>query len=118
MATTKTGITIVASQTLTATNSLTSSGVDLTAAYGLFITARITNGATAPDQDPSFTVEVSNDDSVYRPVATFAGDQVNNSETDFYFIVDVTVMYVRVVFDNPGNQDITIEALGHQLTGV
>ncbi len=119
MAATKSASTLIASVTNSSGGTTTqAASSDLTTDYGMFITARITNGATAPTIACSFNVEISNDDSNWRLVSTLPGGTGNNEVVDLSFIVDVTVMFARVVFVGNDDQDVTVEALGHILTGI
>lgn len=118
MPATKSATTIQASATNSAGGTTTSASVDLTQAYGMFITAQVINGATPPTNPCTFAVEVSNDNSVWREVAVFSAAVTSSATYNFPYIVDITAMYARTVFTGNTAEDVTVEALGHILTGI
>lgn len=99
----------------------TSSGpeVDLSTSLGLAITARITNGATAPTVAGGCTVEVRTDDAApWRPWATGFGGIVANGVYDLSWDIPPAVIRARVTFTGNTGQAVTCEAFGHELSAV
>ncbi len=119
MAVSKNPRTLQASATNAAGATTTGSAIDLRTALGLAIVARITNGATAPTVACAVSVEVSNDNSTWRtwgqPIK--AGLTAATAYA-FSFLIPAEILYARTVFSGNTGQDVTVEALGHELTSV
>lgn len=118
MAATKSATTIQTSATNTAGSTATSSAVSLTTAYGMLITGLITNGATGPTVPCDFVVEVSNDNTNWRTYARYSAGVTNSAAYPFAVEVPPSAMYARTVFTGNTGQSVTVEALGHILTGI
>jgi hypothetical protein len=119
MAATKIASTLISSVTNAASGTTTQvTPSDLTEAYGMFVTARITNDATGPTDPCSFIVEVSNDSSTWREIATFTAGIENDGIFNFSFIVDLTIMYARVIFTGNTDESVTVESFAHIVTEV
>jgi hypothetical protein len=118
MAATKAASTIQTSATNTAGSTATSSAVDLTTAYGMLVTAKITNGGTGPTVACSFKVEVSNDNSAWKTLAEYAAGTTASAVYEFAVDVPMSTMYARTVFTGNTGQSVTVEAFGHRLTGI
>lgn len=118
MPATKAASTIQASGTNTAGGTTTSSAVDLTTAYGMLITAKITNGGTGPTVACDFVVEVSNDNSAWKTYARYSAGTANSGVYEFAVDVPMATMYARTVFTGNTGQSVTVEAFGHRLTGI
>lgn len=117
MTATKTARTIITSASLSAGN--TASGVfDLHTALGGLLTVRITNGATGPTVAPTVTINVSNDNSVFRKFASAQADTGNSTVTDFTFQIPSSVLYAQVSITGNTAQAVTVESLGHELTSI
>jgi len=115
---TKTARTLQASATNAADATTTGSSVDLTAALGMTVTARITNDPTGPTAACRFVLEVSNDNTNWK---TFSEQEAGtDNDGDYMFVVDVPppVMYVRSRFTGNSGESVTVEAFGHELTSI
>lgn len=96
----------------------TGTAIDLTAALGLAITAKITNGATGPTTGCAFRLEVSNDNINWKTFSEQTAGIDNNSVYEFIVELGPAWMYARSVFTGNTDQDVTIEAFGHELTSL
>ena len=118
MAATKSAVTIQTSASNTAGSTTTASAVDLTTAYGMLITGKITNGGTGPTVACDFVVEVSNDNSAWKTLARYTAGTTNSAVYEFAVDVPQSTMYARTVFTGNTGQTVTVEAFGHKLTGI
>lgn len=118
MPVTKTSRTLQASTTNAAAATTTGSSIDLSTALGLSGTARITNGATAPTVACSFSIEVSNDNSVWRPWLTATAGLTAATSYNFPFSLPAEILYARSIFGGNTGQAVTVECLGHELTSM
>ena len=115
----KTQRTLQSSTSNGAGSTTTGSGVDLSTALGIAITARITNGGTGPTLPCGVTIEVSSDGgTTWRPWASGTAGTANNAVYDFSFDIPPAVMRARSVFTGNTGQAVTVEAFGHELTSL
>lgn len=115
---TKTARTLQASATNAAGSTTTGSSLDQTTSLGLAVTAKVTNGATAPTVGCTFRVEVSNDNSTWRTFSEQLAGTDNAGVYDFAVELSAAWMYVRTVFTGNAGQDVTVEAFAHELTSI
>jgi hypothetical protein len=120
MAVTKTARVIVAAGTSNAAGgSTTGTEVDLSTALGLAVTARVTNGGTAPTIGCTATVEVRESGSgPWRTWGAATGGLLASGVYDFAFDLPPPIMRARVSFSGNTGQAVTVEATGHELTTV
>jgi hypothetical protein len=119
MAATKNLRTIIAAATSNGAGATTTGTVvNLTTAYGGFVTLKLTNGGTAPTVAAQFNVYTSGDNTNFKLFQVFVGDLVNNSVNQWSLDIAAPVMYVRV--DCLGNtvQAVTCEAFLQELTTI
>ncbi|MGI4847266.1 MAG: hypothetical protein ACRYGK_03890 [Janthinobacterium lividum] len=119
MASTHVYSTIIATGTSNAAGATTTGAVvDLTTKYGAFLTAKITNGATAPTVAPNVYVYTSGNGVDFKLAYRAGGDTVAGSVTELSFDISERVMYVRLdVRDNTG-QAVTCEAFAQILATI
>jgi hypothetical protein len=98
MAATKTARTLQASASNAAGATATGTALDLTTKYGLLVTGQVTNGATGPTVACTFSIEVSNDNSVWRPFFSGTAALGNAVVTNWTVSIGPEVMYVRSKF--------------------
>lgn len=115
---TKTGRTLQASTANGAGATTTGSSQDLTTSLGMLITGRITNGGTGPSNPCAFSVEVSDDGSNWYEFSRQSAGNGDGQTYEFVVELPVSVMYARVVFEGNDDQDVTVEAVGHELTSI
>ena len=119
MAATKNLRTIVAAGTSnTASGTTTGTAVNLTTAYGGYLTGKITNGATGPTVACAMAVLVSGDNTNWKTVATYSGDTANSSVFEWGIEIPAGVMYVNAQFTGNTGQAVTVEAFLHELTTI
>ena len=114
----KTARTLQSSVTNAAGASTTGSTIDLTAALGLAVTAKITNGATGPTVGCAFRLEVSNDNVNWKTFTQQAAGVDGNGVYEFVTELGPAWMYARSVFAGNTGQSVTIESFGHELTSL
>ena len=96
MALTKAEISLASAATVAATGQV-GSAIDLTAAYGALLEAKLTNGATGPTTVPVLQVEVSSDNSNWYTFGSgLAGVTTNSAVTSWSLVLPIGVMYVRI----------------------
>ena len=110
MAMTKAATTLQASASNAAAGTTTGTAVNLTAAYGGWLTAVITNGATGPTLPGTLTVQTSNDNTTYRDAYVFTAGIT--ASTTYTFGVDVPwgTGWIRTKFSGNTVQAVTIAA--------
>ena len=119
MPATKALSTIIAAATSnTAGSTTTGTAVNLTTAYGAFITGLITNGGTGPTVAATAFIEVSGNNTDWKEAARMAGDTAANSITPFSYEVSSGVMYARVRVNGNTGTAVTCEAFAQALTGI
>lgn len=119
MASTKNLRTIVAASTSNAAGGTTTgTAVNLTTAYGGYLTAKLINGGTGPTVACTMSVLVSGDNSNWKTAATYSGDTVNSSTFEWGLEIPPGVMYVNVQFTGNTGQAVTVEAFLHELTTI
>lgn len=114
----KTARTLQSSATQAAGAATTGTAIDLTAAMGLAVTAKITNGATAPTTGCTFRLEVSNDNVNWKTFIQQTAGLDNNGVYEFVAELGPAWMYARSVFAGNTGQSVTIESFGHELTSL
>lgn len=118
MAVSKTARTLQASATNTAGSTTTGSAVNLTTALGLAVTAKVTNGGTGPTVACSVYIDVSNDNSTWATWASGIAGVANSGVYEFSWELPPQIMYARARFTGNTGQSVTVEAYGHELTGL
>ena len=115
---TKTGRTLVAETGNAAGAQTTGDALDLTEVLGLTVIGRVTNGSSGPSEGCAMVVEISHDGTTWR---RWSRQQAGTEDDQAYtFVVDLppSVLHARVVFEGNTGEAVTVEALGHELTGV
>lgn len=112
----KTARTLQSSATNASGATTTGSGVDLTAALGMVVTGKITNGATGPSAGCQFILEISHDGSNWKRFSSQTAGTDNNGVYEFVVEVPAAAMHVRSRFTGNTGQSVTVEAFGHELT--
>lgn len=117
MAVTKTPRVIVAAGTSNAAGASTpGTEIDLSTALGMAVTARVTNGGTAPSVGCTATLEVREGGSgAWRPWAAATAGIAAGVSYDFAWEVPAAVIRARVTFAGNTGQAVTVEAIGHSL---
>jgi hypothetical protein len=118
MATTKVASSILVSVSNAAAATKTSSSLNLTAAYGALILAKVTNGSTAPTTAATVTVNVSSDGSTWRVFAVQSAGLAASGIYSMAFDIPLSAMFVEVVFAGNTGQAVTVEALAEYTTGI
>lgn len=123
---TKTARTLVAASTSNAAGSTTRGTVDLRTAYGGFLTAKITNGATGPTvqcicnllvaHNASSTPTAASAGSDWKTVWSFGGGTTNSAITEQTWDVPSGVMHLEVEFTGNTGQDVTVESYFSEVT--
>lgn len=126
MALTKTARTIVASAS-NAAGSTTRGTLDLEAAYGGFLTIKITNGGTGPTVQCSANVLVAHNATVpaagaaganWKTIYTVGGGTTASAVTEVGIPIDPSIMALEVEFAGNTGQAVTVEAFLSELTSV
>jgi len=122
---TKTARTVVSSSSNTA-GSTTRGTVDLRTAYGGFLTAKITNGATGPTvqctcnflvaHTASATPTAASAGSDWKTVWSFGGGSTNSAITEQTWDVPAGVMHLEVEFTGNTGQAVTVESFFSEIT--
>lgn len=120
MAATKVGSTLVASTSSAAASALNAvnGSKDLTTAYGAFITALVTNGATGPTIPTTVELDYSVDGSTWKVGQQILTATGNNVVTPLVFEISKNVMWVRIGFGGNTAQGTTVEAQIHVITAI
>lgn len=127
MALTKSAVTIVSSQTRTAGGAAVRGTCDMEAAYGGFLTLKITNGGTGPSAQCVAKVMVAHNATLpsagaegtdWKVIATYGGGLAANATTEVGLPIDAAVMALQVDFDDNATQNVTVEAFISQITGI
>jgi hypothetical protein len=113
---TKNARTIVASVSLLAAGS-TSGTLNLTTALGCLVTIRITPAGTLT-VGATVAINVSTDNSTWRPLATYTSGLVSGTNYDFGYEMASATMYLQVSFTGATGAACTVEATGHELTSI
>jgi|SRR6185312_8613677 len=126
MALTKTARTIVASAS-NAAGSQTRGTLDLEAAYGGFLTLKITNGGTGPTTQCEGRVLVAHNATVptagsagtnWKTIYTIGGGTTASAVTEMSMPIDPSIMALEVEFTGNIGQAVTVEAYLSELTSV
>ena len=115
---TKNARTLQSSATNSAGGTTTGSGVELTAALGMVIEGKVTNGGTGPSEPCAFIVQISRDGSTWHEFSRQVADDADDAESAFVVELPAPVMHVRTMFEGNTGQDVTVEAHGHELTSI
>ena len=119
MAVVKTARTILASTTIVPATPQTSAELDLSTALGMLLVATVTNGATGPGAGCLVTVEVRESGSgTWRLFAQGTAGILANAVATFTWDIPPSVIRLRVTFSGNTSQNVTGEAVGHELTSV
>lgn len=126
MALTKTARTIVASAS-NAAGGTTRGTLDLEAAYGGFLTIKMTNGGTGPSAQCSCNVLVSHNATLpaagsagtdWKTIYTIGGGTTASAVTEAGMPIDPSIMALCVEFTGNTSQAVTVEAFLSELTSV
>jgi hypothetical protein len=126
MALTKTARTIVDS-TSNAAGSTTRGTLDLEAAYGGFLTLKITNGGTGPATQCTANVLVAHNPTLpsagsagsdWKTIASIGGGTSANAVTEMGMPIDPSIVALEVEFTGNTSQAVTVEAYLSELTSV
>ena len=122
---TKTARTVVGSAS-NAADATTRGTVDLRTAYGGFLTAKITNGATGPTIQGSCNLLVAHNAGAtptaasagadWKTVWSFGGGTTANAVTEQTWDVPAGVMHLEVEFTGNTGQAVTVEAYFSEVT--
>ncbi len=119
MAATKNLRTIIAAGTTNfAAGTTTGAAVNLTAAYGGLLTAKLTNTASPPTIAASVYVYTSGDNTNFKLLYTQPGNVAASTISEFSFEIPPGVMYLRVDVKDNTNQSVTCEAFFQELTTI
>jgi hypothetical protein len=118
LAASKTARSLQASASNGAGSTTTGTALDISTKYGLGVTAQVTNGATGPTVACTFSLEVSNDNSVWRTYFSATAATGNSVVTNWALNLGPEWLYVRSKFTGNTAQAVTVECLGHELTTV
>lgn len=119
MAASKTKRTIIAAGTSNAPGTSTNgTELNLSAAYGAVVTARITNGATGPTVGADVVVYVGGATGEKREFARVTAPTTNSAVTDFVIEIPPAAMFVNVDVTGNTGQAVTAEVFAHELTGI
>lgn len=123
---TKTARTLVAAATSNAAGATTRGTVDLRTAYGGFLTAKITNGATGPTIQCSCNLLVAHNAGAtptaasagadWKTVWSFGGGITLDAVTEQTWDVPAGVMHLEVEFSGNTGQAVTVEAYFSEVT--
>lgn len=118
MPATKSNGTLVSAQTLTAgAADFTSNALSMTTDYGAALIISLANGATGPTIAARFTVEVSQDDSLYAPFyGPVSADVTANTTYKYAVTVPKWYRFARVVAGGNTAQNVTLNVTYAQIT--
>lgn len=126
MALSKTARTIVASAS-NAAAATTRGTIDLEAAYGGFLTLKITNGGTGPTVQCTCNVLVAHNATLpsaasagadWKTIYSFGGGTTASAVTEMSIPIDASIMALEVEFTGNTGQSVTVEAGMSELTSV
>lgn len=120
MAATKSGSSLVSSQSSSAgsaVNAITGT-LDLSTSYGGVINARVTNGGTGPTVGCTVEVDISDDNSTWRPMYQVVAPKTNSGVYDYIFRLGIEIGYARIGFGGNTVQAVTVEARGNKVTAI
>src|SRR4051812_11930721 len=118
MASTHSSGTLQASVSNTAGGTTTSTTLDLSTAYGAIVTAKITNGATAPTVACTVTLNVSPDGTNFYQWQQGTGNLTNAGVQPLGFQIPPEAIRANLVFTGNTGQAVTVEAQYQLLTGI
>lgn len=118
MAASKTAKTLLASQSLAAGATVTTTEWNMTTAYGGLVGVKLTNGGSAPTTVPTVSFYVGETTGTKRKFYTATGDIVNSSVTDVMCELPLGTMFCNITIINGATNSITVEAYGQELTGI
>lgn len=126
MALTKNARTIVASASNAAAGT-TRGRLDLNAAYGGFLTIKMTNGGTGPTIQCSCNILVAHNTTLptaaaagtdWKTIASYGGGTTASAVTEVGMPIDPSIMTLEVEFTGNTGQAVTVEAFFSELTAV
>lgn len=127
MALSKTARTLVAAATSNAAGGTTRGTLNLNAAYGGFLTVKITNGGTGPTVQCSCNVLVAHNATLpaagsagtdWKTIYTIGGGTTASAVTEIAIPIDPSVMALEVEFTGNTGQAVTVEAYLSELTSI
>lgn len=127
MALSKTARTLVAAATSNAAGGTTRGTLDLEAAYGGFLTIKITNGGTGPATQCEGRVLVAHNATLptaggagasWKTIYTIGGGTTASAVTEIGIPIDPSIMALEVEFTGNTGQAVTVEAFFSELTSV
>ena len=107
-----------ASASVAAGSTQTSGSYDNRANYGALITARVTNGSTAPTTACVVTMDISAAGSVWFTAEQRPAGLVAGTAYPMVFSVPPEALYARIVFAGHTGAAVTVEAVSQALTGL
>lgn len=110
MSATKGSSTLQATATSASGATTNSSSINLTTYYGAYITAQVTNGATAPTTPCTVTIQVGPDGTTWFDAVAGSSGLTNSAVYPFSFEIPIGVMYARVKFSGHTAQSVTVAA--------
>lgn len=116
MALTKNGRAIASNAAL-GVGSSQSGALDLTAAYGISGTARVTPAGTLTT-GCTFLIEVATDGATWRKWSSQVSGLVSGAVYDFQFTLPAEIMHMRVTFSGHVGNAVAVECIGHELSGI
>lgn len=127
MALSKTPRTIVAAATSNAAGGTTRGTLDLEAAYGGFLTVKITNGGTGPAAQCVCNVLIAHNATLpvagaagtdWKTIYTIGGGTTASAVTERGIPIDPAIMALEVEFTGNTSQNVTVEAFLSELTSI
>lgn len=115
---TKTARTLQSSVSNAAGGTKTGGTVDLSTAFGMLVTGRVTNGATGPTVGCDFVLEVSHDGTDWFEFSRLVSDPGNSAVSEFAVELPASVIKARSLFEGNTGQAVTVESYGHELTSI
>lgn len=126
MALTKNKRTIIAS-TSNAAGGATRGTLDLEAAYGGYLTIKITNGGTGPASQCVCNILIAHESTVptaggagsdWKTIASYGGGTTASAVTERGMPIDPAIMALEVEFTGNTSQAVTVEAFLSELTSI
>jgi hypothetical protein len=127
MALTKTARTLLTSTSNAAAGTTRSTPIDLEAAYGGFLTIKMTNGGTGPTVQCVCNILVAHNATVpaagsagvdWKTIASYGGGTTASLVTEIGMPIDPSIMALEIEFTGNTGQAVTVEAFLSELTTV
>lgn len=118
MAASKTSSVLLGAFTNAAGNTIASSALNLTTAYGAIVLAQVSNGSAAPGAGAVVTVNVSPDGTTWNQWAAGTAGITANTTYSFAWEIPPAAMYVQVVFAGNTTNSVTCAVQAEVLTAI